>query len=140
MTDYDWDIRCADWELRRLQDGFTGYDHANFARILALGYGRALADVHVETGSLKGSMKFEITESDDDTWEGFISAGGASTGPKNPVKYALEEKEGTSPRYGGPPSHDYFRNLEHIDDDMMGPFTSFFARGRRTPHPELGGL
>lgn len=138
--EYEWDIRCADVELERLQDGFTTYDHLNFARVLLMGYTRAVADVHVETGSLRGSMRPDVTTSTDERWVGDISAGGASSGIKNPVRYAASEFFGNSPRYGGPPAHNYYRNLEHIDDDMIGPVSSFISRGRRTPHPEAGGL
>lgn len=139
MTGYSWDVRCADLELTRLQDGFTGYDHLNFARILIAGYARAQADVHIETGSLRGSMHAEVSESSPQRWDAELSAGGESAGVKNPVRYAASEYFGDSPRYGGAPAHNYFRNLEHIDDDYMGPVSSFISRGRRTPHPEHGG-
>lgn len=141
MTNYEWDIRCADVELRRLQDGFTSYDHINFARVLLQGYSRAQADVHIETGSLRASMRADIQKSTRRKWEGEISAGGESTGLKNPVRYAASEYFGTSARYGGPPAHNFYRNVEaRIDDDMIGPVSSFISRGRRTPHPEAGGL
>lgn len=140
MTSYEWDTSCADLELRRLQDGFTGYDHANFSRVIIAAFTRTVKDVHIETGSLLASGRVEATDSTGDRWEGEISYGGRSAGVKNPVRYAASELFGTSPRHGGPPSHDYLRNVEHIDDDMIGPLTSFFSRGRRTPHPEAGGL
>lgn len=141
MTDYKWDTRCAELELDRLQEGFTSYDFINFARILGLGYARALADVHIETGSLLASIDMDVTHSTHERWEGEISAGGYSSGPKPIVRYAVSEYFGTSPRYGGPPAHNYYRNVEsRIDDDMIGPVTSFISRGRRTPHPEAGGL
>ncbi len=140
MTEYEWDIRCADMELRRLQDGFTGYDQVNFARVLLRNFGRVVQDVHIETGSLLGSIKVDVDSSGDDKWEGHISAGGSTAGVKNPVKYAVEEMRGKSLKHGGPPNHDYMRHTKDIDEEMMGPFGSFFSRGRRTPHPEGGAL
>jgi hypothetical protein len=62
-----------------------------------------LLEVHVDTGSLKASIKSKA-EVKLDTWIGTISAGGPSTGVKNPVKYAIYEK-----RRGG--DHDFFGNL-----------------------------
>ena len=43
MTEYRWDASCADLELGRLEAGFTGYDHANFARVLLMGLQRVIA-------------------------------------------------------------------------------------------------
>lgn len=140
-TRYEWDVSCADLELRRLSDGFTGYDHVNFARVLAMGYARVQADVHIETGSLRGSIDMDVSSATGERWVGEIDAGGASVGVKNPVRYAASEYFGTSPRYGGPPSHNYFRNVEQtMPDDIQSVVASFVSRGRRTPHPERGGL
>lgn len=136
MTTHRWDNRCADMELDRLQRGFTGYDHANFGRVLLMGFGTVVKDIHIESGSLLASSKVEPIENSAHRWEGQISVGGASAGVKNPVRYAVSELFGRSPLYGGPPAHDYFRNLHHIDNDLMGPVSSFISRGRRTPHPE----
>lgn len=134
----EWDIRCADLELRRLQDGFTAYDHANFAAVLLRNYLQTQAIVHIETGSLRASGDVDIDHSTGERWEGHLAYGGASGGIKNPVRYAASELFGRSPRYGG--DHDYLRPTEHIDDELIGPVTSFISRGRRTPHPEAGGL
>jgi len=149
MAKYEWDTSCADLELRRLGDGFEQRDFINFARVLAMGYVRAQADVHIETGSLRASMDMDVTTSTSDRWEGHISAGGTSSGEKNPVRYAASEFFGTYPKHGGAPNHSYFRRLGWnpfggavigvpIEDDMLGPVTSFFSRGRNTPHPEAG--
>lgn len=140
MSEYVWDTRCADLELARLADGFTSYDHANFSRILLIAYGRTVKDVHIETGSLLSSGRVDTTASTGDNWSGEISYGGRSAGINGTVRYAVSELYGRSPKYGGPPAHDYLRNTEHVDDDMIGPVTSFFSRGRRTPHPERGGV
>lgn len=135
---YGWDIRCADLELRRLQDGFTSYDHHNFAAVLMRNFLATQAAVHIETGSLRASANSDVERSTDTRWEGSISYGGASGGVKNPVRYAASELFGSSPRYGG--DHDYLRPTQHIDEELMGPVSSFISRGRRTPHPEAGGL
>jgi len=141
MTEkYEWDIRCADMELRRLEEGFTGYDFTNFARILLQGFQRVVSDIHIETGSLLSSSRVEVLDSTPGRWEGEIKVGGDSAGVNNPVRYAASELFGTSPKHGGPPSHDYLRHLDHIDEDLLGPATSFISRGRRTPHPEAGAL
>lgn len=164
MTDYEWDTRCADLELRRLQHGFTEYDHTNFAAVLMTAYARVSADVHVDTGRLRESGSAEVTRSAAHRWSGEISFGGAG------VRWAASEFFGTAPAHGGYPSHSYFRRVGWqptprmggdeggvpwsqqpignvssgqgvpIEDDMMGPVTSFISRGRRTPHPEAGGL
>lgn len=134
MTEYRWDVSCADLELARLEAGFTGYDHANFARPFLQAFANTVRDVHIETGSLLASSKAEPLISDNRRWEAQISFGGASAGVKNPVRYAASEFFGRSPRHGG--LHNYFRSTEHIDDDYMGPVSSFISRGRNTAHPE----
>jgi hypothetical protein len=136
MTHYEWDTSCADVELARLQRGFTGYDNLNFARVLLTAFGRVVKDIHIETGSLLSSATVDPIDTTPQRWSGQISVGGASAGVNNPVRYAASEFFGTSPRHGGPPSHNFYRNLEHIDDDFAGPVSSFISRGRRTPHPE----
>lgn len=154
MTRYEWDVRCADLELSRLERGFTQEDFLNFAGVVTLAHQTVVNDIHIETGSLRESAKLDFVESTHERWSAQISVGGASTGAKNPVKYALSEFFGRSPKYGGPPAHSYFQRIGWtpdefggnvgqgvpIEDDMMGPTTSFFDRGRRTPHPEAGGL
>lgn len=136
MSGYEWDTRCADLELARLQHGFTGYDHQNFARVFISNFARVVADIHIETGSLLASSRADMIASTDQRWEAEIKVGGSSAGVKNPVRYAVSELFGTSPKNGG--VHDYLRRTRHIDDDLIGPVSSFISRGRRTPHPEGG--
>jgi hypothetical protein len=154
MSEYDWDVRCADLELRRLQGGFTQEDWLHFAGIATLAHNTVVNDIHVETGSLRESTKLEFLESTHERWSAQISVGGASFGVKNPVRYAASEFFGYSTKYGGPPTHSYMKRIGWtptefggnysqgvpVEDDMIGPVTSFFSRGRRTPHPEAGGL
>lgn len=150
MTSYQWDVRCADVELGRLQDGFTPYDYANFTRVLLMGFQRVVKDIHIETGSLLSSARVVPVESTPHTWSGEISVGGASAGVNPVVRYAAAEFFGESPKHGGPPSHSFFRGVGwapekfggslasggDLGEDMMGPASSFLSRGRRTPHPE----
>lgn len=162
MTSYEWDNSCADLELARLESGFTGYDHANFARVLLQGYLRVQSDIHVQTGRLRSSARAHVEVSESDRWEGEISVGGMG------IRYAASEFFGYAPKHGGYPSHAFYRRVgwqptprfgedDHGDgvpwsqnpigsvesssgvpiwEDMQGPVTSFISRGRRTPHPE----
>lgn len=135
---YEWDTSCADLELHRLGNGFTEYDHFNFAAVFARNYMATQAVVHVITGSLRGSGKAEVSASTSHRWEAEMSYGGLSGGVKNPVRYAVSELYGQSPSYGG--NHNFLEPTEFIDDEMIGPVASFISRGRNTPHPEAGGL
>ena len=74
---------------------------------LDAGFAEVLLATHIDTASLVGSMKKE-SESGSHSWEGKISAGGSTPGPKNPVNYAIYEKA-----RGG--DHDFFEPLEHLD-------------------------
>lgn len=134
MSSFEWDTSCADLELARLHHGFTGYDHQNFARAFITNFTRVVANIHIETGSLLSSSRADMLASSDDRWEAEMRFGGTSAGVKNPVRYAVSELFGSSPKHGG--MHDYLRTTRDIDDDFMGPLTGFFSRGRRTPHPE----
>lgn len=165
MTKYEWDTRCADLELSRLQGGFTTEDHQNFAAILLMAFEAVQGAVHVETGRLKASGRASVEESGSERWSGEIGFGGGT------VKWAASEHFGYSEKHGGYPNHVYFRRAGWqpferaavsgeervpwtlgpisntptatgvpIEDDFLGPVTSFFSRGRRTPHPEEGGL
>lgn len=138
MSTYHWDTTCADLELRRLHDGFTMYDHHNFGAVLFKNFAQTQIDVHVITDSLRQSGRADVTRSGRRRWVGEIIYGGFSSGVKNPVAYAAAELFSNSPRYGG--QHDFMRSTRFIDDEMIGPVSSFISRGRRTPHPERGGL
>lgn len=74
-------------------------------RALTTAFEATQAAVHIDTHSLKSSGK---KSSDRDRirnrWEGIISYGGATTGIKNPVNYAMYERA-----RGGP--HDFFHPL-----------------------------
>lgn len=134
MSRYEWDTNCADLELRRLQNGFTAEDHTNFAATLLRNYARTQERVHIETGSLRSSGTSEVTRSTSRQWRGEISYGGMSRGVKNPVRYAVSELFGRSPRYGGPPAHDYMLPTRFIDVEMVTEVDHFFGRGHTTPH------
>lgn len=137
-TSYEWDVECADLEFERLQKGFTIRDREVFGTTAGLAALFAQFRVHPETGSLAESIKFKETASSPRRWEGDISAGGASS-PKNPVRYALSEYFGKSPKYGGPPSHNYFLDAEaSLPGDILGVAESFLSREARHPHGPLG--
>lgn len=158
MTTYEWDTSCADLELDRLALGWTGEDQVAFAGVLAAGYTRVKADIHVETGRLSNSAHAFVENSDNDYWSAEISVGGPG------IRYAASEFFGYSPRHGGYPSHQYFKTVgwlplprgadaewtqgpvrdagsagrgsNPIDEDMVKQALQFFQRGKKTPHPE----
>jgi hypothetical protein len=75
--------------------------------VLTMAFDLTQEDVHVITGSLRGSAK-SSTSVDDSTWQGEIVYGGSSPGfPKDPVSYAGHER-----LRGG--AHDYFANLVQL--------------------------
>ncbi len=150
MTSFEWDTRCADVELGRLREGFTTYDHANFSRVLLENFARTQVYVHVITGSLKGSGVADVQRATNRRFQAEIRYGGTSTGVKNPVRYAPAEMfsgapiayvqqrslETYGPRAAG--DHNFMRPTQFIDDELIGPVSSFISRGRRTRHPERG--
>lgn len=136
MSVYEWDTSCADLELDRLRHGFTAEDHAAFAGVFLANFGQAVASIHIETGSLLGSAKADIEHSSGQRWEAQMSFGGSSGGVKNPVRYAVSELFGRSPKHGGPPNHDYLRHTAFIDQVYVAAVDAFFDRGHHTPHPE----
>jgi hypothetical protein len=80
-------------------------------------FGLTQTDVHVITGSLRGSGKTE-TSYQGGVWEGKIGYGGGSPGyPKDPVEYAnYEQARG--------PDHDFFKSMPIamalLDDIVTG--------------------
>lgn len=75
---------------------------------LNTGVGFVKLATHVDTGSLKDSVTGESERTAMNKWEGTITAGGPSSGPNNPVDYAIYEK-----RRGG--AHDFFEPLKAMD-------------------------
>ncbi len=156
MTKYQWDITCANRELKRIQRGFTEEDHASFAAVLLAGYIRVQSAAHVETGRLRASGSSDVTRSTARAWHGHMSFGGQG------VPYAASEFFGYSPRHGGYPSHAYYRGVgwqptprgftsngdvpwsqlpvrdapgtSGIQDEMIEPVGAFITRGKLTPH------
>lgn len=103
MTEYKWDVRCADLELARLERGYDQEDFLGFAGVLLANFGRVQNAVHVRTGRLRQSGTTAIEEASREKWEGEIRFGGGD------VKWAASEFFGYSPKHGGYPSHAYFR-------------------------------
>lgn len=153
MSKYEWDTRCADLELRRLQHGFTGEDHAAFTAVMLAAFTRVQNAVHIESGRLRASGRSDVTRSSARRWDGNMSFGGGD------VRWAASEFFGYSPKHGGYPSHSYFREagwqptprpsgggaksllpardvpgLHGVQDEMVIPVGEFISRGRITPH------
>lgn len=89
--------------------------------VLQLGFKETQAAVHIETGSLKDSGKVDSsTDKLEHKWEGEITYGGPSSGPNNPVDYAIYEKARGVGGAGGPSDlkgdHDFISPLM-----LMGP-------------------
>lgn len=104
----DWS--SIDAELDRLEGMPDLPTQALLDAVLTSAFFATQAEVHIITGSLKGSGN-AYSESDDAEWTGTVSYGGPSPGfPFDPVRYAAYEKA-----RGG-------------DHDFMHPFFAFHDR------------
>lgn len=81
---------------------------AKLEQIHKLAFADVLLHTHVITGSLKLSGKSE-TNFDGDDWTGTIKFGGQSSGPNNPVNYAVYEQA-----RGG--DHDFMAPMAFYED------------------------
>lgn len=105
----------SDWgevhaELDRLEGMPDGPMKALLDGVLLSAFFATQEEVHVITGSLRGSGNAS-SDVDGDEWTGLVSYGGPSPGfPFNPVRYAEYER-----RRGG-------------DHDFMHPFLAFHDR------------
>lgn len=137
---YKWSTRDADRELSRLEGGFDQRDFAAFESILYQAYVQTVQDVHVYSTSLVRSGDADVDKSSDERWESHISYGGPSTGPNNPVKYAVIEQERESVRATLRPKknpfhtgdHNFMRRTDGIEYPMMEAVVAFFERGNST--------
>lgn len=77
------------------------------------------ARTHVITGSLKASGTTS-SDFDGDDWHGQIKYGGASTGPNNPVDYAIYEMA-----RGG--DHDFFGNLPAFEPQFEAAIAKYLV-------------
>lgn len=103
----------VDAEIDRLSRMPNGKAKALLGGVLSTGLASVIADTHVDTGSLKSSVRKEVdTSKATQTWEGTIHAGGPSKGVNNPVDYAIYEK-----RRGG--VHDFFKSLPTLHPAYM---------------------
>jgi hypothetical protein len=87
--------------------------------ILAEAFAQTQAATHVITGSLKASGTTESDFDGKDHWTGTISYGGPSTGPNNPVDYAIYEMN-----RGG--SHDFFSQMPAFEKKIQAALDTFF--------------
>lgn len=103
-----------DREIDKVASQPTAKTTALLNTVLEIGFAQVDADIHVETGSLKSSLKKTSGKSRaKHKWEGTIRAGGPSTGVNNPVDYAIYEK-----RRGG--AHDFFLDLPLLHPLYVG--------------------
>lgn len=99
------DYSDIDAEIDRIADEPNRKMVALLDGVLHSGFGQVAAATHIDTGSLKGSLKEESGgDTAKDQWVGTIQAGGPSPGVNNPVDYAIYEKA-----RGG--EHDFFAGL-----------------------------
>jgi hypothetical protein len=126
VAEYEWDVRCADLELARLERGYTSEDFLGFAGALLRNFEAVRAAVHVETGRLQQSGAVSVDEASGDRWSGEISFGGGG------VKWAASEFFGYSDKHGGYPSHVYFRSAG------WQPFERAFHPHDPGPHGPTG--
>lgn len=101
----------VEMELQRLESHPTPHMLANLEDALSQVFAMTQAQVHVITGSLKGSGKTS-SKADQNSWEGTIEYGGPSPGfPNNPVNYAIYERA-----RGG--THDFLANV-HLANELF---------------------
>lgn len=114
MIHVDGDVSLIEVDLSQLDQALDGKAVALLDFVLELAFEITQADVHIETHSLKPSGRhFSEVDRMRQTWSGMITYGGPTTGPKNPVTYAIYEKA-----RGG--SHDFFAGLPALDEMFIG--------------------
>ncbi len=86
--------------------------------VLTAAYLDCEARAHVITGSLRASGRKD-SDFDGHDWTGTITFGGPSTGPNNPVDYAIYEMA-----RGG--SHDFFAGLPMYESSYEEAIAQFF--------------
>jgi len=135
------DDRAMMRELRRLEDG-PDFEHFQiFQATVHAQYIEARLDVHVITGSLYGSAKWQAHDDHlGNTFEGEVTFGGDSPGGvHNPVDYAqIEQARMPGGRYGKPArswtgehvahagDHDFMRNVPSLEHGYVESILSFF--------------
>lgn len=119
------DTSSVDRELDRLLRGFSGFDSLRFEKILTAQFLATQRTVHIITGSLKGSG-IQHSRSLRERWSGEISYGGATTGPINPVDYAVYEMERSLVGYGSEVEGRTFSGVWNRQHNFMQPITGSF--------------
>lgn len=103
-----------------LIDGLTAFHRvtAGLERVLAEAFDLTQEDVHVDTGSLRGSAT-TMSSFSGTVWEGVLEYGGASPGfPNDPVDYAAFEEA-----RGG--AHDFLAVTLEMDDEFQDVMDGF---------------
>lgn len=113
----------SDWseidrEIERVSSLAIMEAHAGLDVVLEEGAELVRGEIHVETGTLKGSVRSSSSVRGAANWHGEIVVGGASPGPEAPVDYAWYEY-----RRGG--EHSFFYPLpllheKYIDAILRG--------------------
>lgn len=99
-------------EIERISSIAIMEAHAGLDAVLAQGETLVRGAVHVDTSTLKGSVKSSSNVRGLANWHGEIVVGGASPGPLAPVKYAWYEY-----RRGG--DHAYFYPLPMLHEKYI---------------------
>lgn len=109
---YTYRLDTDEWEdrIRQLR-GFAYRATGPLYAILEAQFALTQAQVHIITGSLKLSGSTDA-DFDGKVWTGTITYGGPSTGPHNPVHYAIYEM-----KRGG--AHDFFTGLNEFHERYM---------------------
>lgn len=104
----------SDWsEIEKELDRIEGLPDAKARLALDVVLQEVYVDtqgkVHIQTGSLKDSGKVDSdVDKFDHSWEGDITYGGPSSGPNNPVDYAIYEKRREPDELG---DHNFMRDV-----------------------------
>lgn len=85
------DYSQVEAHLRRLKKAPSGVGKSALEIVLIMAEAEMKKNVHVQTSSLQKSITSD-SEEGRNSWTGTITAGGFSTGPKNPVDYAIYEQ------------------------------------------------
>lgn len=116
-----------DVEIDRIANMPSLKAQALLNNVLTDAFAFAQGQVHVITGSLKGSGKQESeVDKFEQNWEGTLSWGGPTTGPKNPVDYAIYEKRRLPDENKG--IHDWLEGI-----DIFHPMWVLAVKGALTP-------
>lgn len=113
-------------EINRVMIGPGSRTFFGFEDAFSFAYAEVFRDIHVQTGSLKSTIKVDTVLLDEFTWEGTIRVGGRAPGmPRDPAYYGVYELA-----RGG--EHFFFRGAhEIIPHDMVNAILEFYSDGKK---------